>query len=241
MKKYILLFFFTLIHLLPKHAFSSYELIGYELGSSPKPFTEEEKLLNKIEAIQEKLDELVSENELSQSLALTASGVLATFAFGIFRMISFAQSDTKEPIYNWELDDEWKTMRTFIFNDTILAALGIGGAIGYSNYTDEKLPSLSAKDSLKVGIETFITGFGLSLLLSGTSYMFHETDNKGFFYAVRAAFHGLTNLLTAIRMCHYINQARQDRQDEIFDLKIQLKKARNKLAQLRGDIAPDDI
>ncbi len=106
MKKYILLFFFTLIHLLPKHAFSSYELIGYELGSSPKPFTEEEKLLNKIEAIQEKLDELVSENELSQSLALTASGVLATFAFGIFRMISFAQSDTKEPIYNWELDDE---------------------------------------------------------------------------------------------------------------------------------------
>ncbi len=240
------LFSFTLFLFFSNNVTSNDYLMDYETEvPNRRQFITEEELLNEIEATQKQLDELVSEGRLSASAAIAASGALATLAFGVFRIVNWFQNSSNTWIFShsWEGDGEYdwddemgiKPVIINCFQDSILPALGIGGLIGYSNYRDEELPSLNTKDSKKVGLKTFLTGLGISFILSGT-----RLTNEKYFSSIRLLTHAAIHGLTAYSMFNSVITSRQERQQDIFDLKTQLALARRKLAQLRGEVEPAD-
>ncbi len=251
MKKLLCVIFLTGLSLFSKNAMSEDNLIAHVAGESPsKPFITEEELLNEIEVTQQKLDKLVSEGRLSASTALAVSGALATLAFGVFRIANFVHANSDDIWFNqWAwggyYDDDgdlttgrWQEGGQGIsgilitsFLDSIFPALGIGGLMGYSNYEDEQLPSLSKTDAVHFGLKTFMTGLGLNLILSGSSL----AASSKHFGAARTLIHAFVHGFTGYQMFTSILSARQQKQKDIFDLKTQLESSKRRLAQLRGE------
>ena len=232
MKKISLLFFFALLIIFNKSVLGNEDLVID--APSPLPseqYITEEHLLDEIESLQDRLDSLVANGRLSASAAMTASGVLATLAFGVFRIAFYARAVEDKWMYEWDTGD-WEGVILYSLMDSVLPALGIGGLMGFSNFIDEELPSLSAKDSIKVSFQTFVTGLGLSLIVAAIKI---EDKSDGLFSQTRILLHALTHGLTAYRTYTYILQERQAKQNKIFDLQYQLTAARKRLSQLREE------
>ncbi len=133
MKKISLLFFFALLIIFNKSVLGNEDLVID--APSPLPseqYITEEHLLDEIESLQDRLDSLVANGRLSASAAMTASGVLATLAFGVFRIAFYARAVEDKWMYEWDTGD-WEGVILYSLMDSVLPALGIGGLMGFTD------------------------------------------------------------------------------------------------------------
>lgn len=207
----------------------------------------ESELVDAIEKLQARLDSLTQDGDINASAAFMATGVLATIVFAIVHS-GFKQYFDPIPYFG-RVD--------FVHSDYINAALvailvdfipgvGLGALLSYANDKGEDLPRLPAEESVWTGLRGVIYSSGLwlagyhpirkltpSTLVGGNIIWGAKFTRYLLMWSVA--------VLPAVGYALYMHilKRRDELQKDIFDIKTQLKEARDVLKERQAQIDVD--
>ena len=219
--------------------------VSYDL--SPYLVSESE-LVDAIEKLQARLDSLTQEGDINASAAFMATGVLATIIFAI------VHSSFKQYFDSAFYIDRVKFVHSDYINAALVAILvdflpgaGLGVLLNHVNDEGEDLPRLPAEESVWTGLRGVIYSSGL--WLAGYSPIRKLTLGTWFVGNTRGGGPKFTRyllmwsvaVLPAVGYALYMHilKRRDELQKDIFDIKTQLKEARDVLKERQAQIDVD--